>query len=67
MELTTVGTIAASGVRTIKAASDNIGVSAGQSLIIETSPGGAEILNAVVPAGKSWSVTVEVNVIETDV
>lgn len=41
-------------------------IAAGQSLKIETTPGGADILDAEVPAGKSWSAYIEVKVIETD-
>jgi hypothetical protein len=40
--------------------------SAGQSLRIETSPSGEEVLSAEVPAGKSWAVTVQLNIVETD-
>ncbi len=39
---------------------------AGQSIVIETSPGGREVLSAECPAGKTWSVTVSVSVDETD-
>ncbi len=42
-------------------------VSAGQTIKIETTPGGVEILNVVVPAGKQWSLNVSVDVRETDV
>ena len=45
---------------------DTATVSAGQSLVIETSPEGEEILDAEVPAGKSWAVTISVRVVETD-
>jgi len=43
-----------------------IEVSSGQALRIETSPGGREVLNAVVPEGKRWIVYVKVNVKEFD-
>ena len=45
----------------------DIVVSAGQQLIIETSPGGTEVLDATVPAGTQWTVTISVDVRETDV
>lgn len=50
-----------------KAASETFAVVAGQKLIIETSPGGAEILDIECPAGKKWSVSAVVDVTETDV
>ena len=43
-----------------------IGIVAGQRLIIETSPGGAEILDVTVPAGKQWTMTISVDIDETD-
>jgi len=53
---------------TIKFGSDEVTCSAGQSLKIETSPGGAELLNLECPAGKQWSnVRVNVQITETDV
>ena len=42
-------------------------VPAGKHVKIETSPSGVEILDAVVPAGKAWTVTVNVYIVETDV
>jgi len=39
---------------------------AGKRLKIETTPDGAEVLDAVVPSGKVWAVTISVAVIETD-
>ncbi len=39
---------------------------AGKKLKIETSPGGEEILNIDVPAGKNWNVSVTVSYSETD-
>ena len=41
-------------------------LTAGQTLTIETSPGGDEILSAEVPAGKQWTVTVSVGIDEVD-
>ncbi len=41
-------------------------IAAGQSLRIETSPGGAEILDVVVPPGKVWTVTSGVDIDEED-
>ena len=42
-------------------------VPAGQRLKIETSPGGGEILDVEVPAGKKWNVYVKVDIQESDV
>jgi len=52
--------------RTQKQGSDIFTLAAGKSLKIETSPGGSEYLDAEVPAGKSWQVTVSVHITETD-
>ena len=38
----------------------------GKSLIIETSPSGAEILNESVPAGKKWLVDIWLKIREVD-
>ena len=45
---------------------DNFDLIAGQSLKIETSPNGEEVINAVCPAGKVWHVHVAVVIEETD-
>lgn len=45
---------------------DNISITAGQRFTIETSPGGAEILDEECPVGKVWSVRVIVEITETD-
>ena len=39
-------------------------LTAGMHLKIETSPGGAELLDAVVPEGKTWQV--DINLVITD-
>lgn len=44
-----------------------IAIPAGQKLVIETSPGGSEILDVTVPAGKEWTVTISVSIDETGV
>ena len=44
----------------------DIVVAAGRRLVIETSPSGGEILDAEVPTGKQWTVTVSVSIDETD-
>ncbi len=44
-----------------------VDVPAGKSVKIETTPGGIEILNVVVPAGKRWEVSFGVDVREFDV
>jgi len=66
MDLETVGTIDASAAKTLLQGADSFSVAAGQSLKIETSPGGAEVLDAECPAGKAWTVSVRVTVTETD-
>ena len=45
----------------------DINVASGQSLRVESSPGGEEILNAVVPEGKRWVAHVKVDIQEFDV
>jgi len=44
-----------------------ITVLAGQSLTIETSPYGIEVLNAFPPTGKKWKVTCRIEIEETDI
>jgi len=51
--------------RTSKQGSDQLTLTAGKTLKIETTPDGEEILSATVPAGKTWTVTVSVHVLET--
>lgn len=51
--------------RVTKQGSDAFTLAAGKHLKIETSPSGDELLDAEVPAGKTWSVTVSVHVVET--
>jgi len=41
-------------------------VPAGKTLKIETSPQGDEILSATVPKGKVWSVSIVIDISETD-
>ena len=45
----------------------NIEVTSGKTLKIETTPGGGEILETTVPAGKKWTVYVKVEIQESDV
>lgn len=66
MELATIGTQSARSAGTMKAGREAIAVVAGQSLKVETSPHGEEVLNAECPAGKAWSVQVDVTITETD-
>jgi len=40
-------------------------IPAGKSLKIETSPDGEDILNAEVPAGKTWKTIIIVEIVET--
>jgi len=51
--------------RTTFQGSTSVSLAAGKNLKIETSPAGEELLNADVPAGKTWAVTVNVYVQET--
>jgi len=37
-----------------------------QSLIIETSPGGLDVLDEEVPSGKRWIVTIRLSITEQD-
>ena len=46
---------------------ETFNVSAGKTLAIETSPAGGEVFSDTVPAGKEWSVTVSLLIIESDV
>ena len=48
------------------AAGGNLTLAAGEHLTIETSPGGEEYLDVVVPNGKSWAVSVSVSITETN-
>lgn len=45
---------------------DDVSMSAGQHLKVETTPDGEELLDAVVPAGKVWTISVVVDIQETD-
>ncbi len=44
----------------------DLAVAAGQRLTVETSPGGAEVLDEIVPANKLWTVSLSVKIVETD-
>ena len=66
MELELVGELSEEPARTIKSAAGSFQVDAGQSLKIESSPRGEEILDADCPAGKVWTVRIELSVIEQD-
>ena len=66
MDIAEVGTIAAQAAGTIMSGHEAVAVADGQSLKIETSPDGEEVLNAECPAGKAWSVQVDVTITETD-
>lgn len=52
--------------RTLKRGEDNFVLPAGKTLKIETTPAGEEILQAEVPTGKKWAVSIIVNIVETD-
>ena len=45
----------------------NLTVTAGQSLKIETSPQGVDCLNVKVPSGEEWSVNLYVQIVKTDI
>lgn len=45
---------------------DAFNMVAGETLKVETSPGGEDILEVTVPAGKRWSVRVGVRISERD-
>ncbi len=42
-------------------------ITAGQTLTIETSPAGVEVLSVVVPVGKQWTTTIHVSIDEESV
>ena len=52
--------------RTSLTGTETVLVLAGKSVKIETTPDGVEILDAEVPAGKAWTVTVNVYIVQTD-
>ena len=66
MDIATIGTIDAQAAGTIKAGHEAVALTAGQSLKIETSPNGEDVLDIECPAGKAWSVQVDVTITETD-
>lgn len=45
---------------------DSVTMAAGQHLKIETSPDGEDVLDAVVPIGKSWEARISVFIVESD-
>lgn len=49
-----------------KDGNDTITLPPGKTMKIETSPDGEEIMNETVPAGKQWTITVGVHIVETD-
>ena len=66
MDIATVGTIEARSACNIKAGHATLAIAAGQSLKVETSPEGDEVLDVECPAGKAWSAKVDVTITETD-
>lgn len=53
--------------KSIKSGSEEgASIAAGQSLRIETSPDGEEILNVQCPVGKSWTARIIVEITETN-
>jgi len=47
------------------AGSGKIVIPGGKKLVIETTPQGEEILSATVPEGKTWTVSISINIIES--
>ena len=66
MDIETIGTIPAQTAGLIKAGHETVALAAGTSMKIETSPNGVEILDVECPAGKAWSVKLDVTITETD-
>ncbi len=66
MELASAGQRPAVVAAEMQQGWQSVELEAGKSFKIETNPGGVELLNATVPAGKHWTVAVQVTVIETD-
>ena len=64
MELKVIGTEGARPASTVMEDSETFSVAAGQSLKVETSPGGDDILDVECPAGKAWSVDITITVRE---
>ena len=52
--------------RNVRAGSQSFDVTAGQTLKMETSPQGIDVLNLDVPAGKKWRVEINVQITESD-
>ena len=52
--------------RVLKTGDDSFQMVAGQSLKIETSPSGGEVLAVTVPEGKVWQVLTYVSIVEMD-
>ncbi len=53
--------------KTIFTGDDNFQLAAGKHLKVETSPNGVDIYDGVVPAGKSWNVTVFMRIEESNI
>ena len=51
---------------TTRAAEATFSVAAGKSVKIETGPQGIDVMDEEVPEGKSWEVTIEVFITESD-
>jgi len=63
MELEHVSNLPA---RSVYVGAQSVTVSAGQTFKIESSPGGVEVLDVEIPAGKTWTVEVMVNISESE-
>ena len=66
MDIAIIGTQDARSAGTMKSGREVLSVVAGQSLKIESSPHGSEVLDVECPAGKAWSAQVDVTITETD-
>ena len=66
MDIKQTGILESRVATVIKKGHEVVNLSAGKSIKIETSPQGDELLNAMVPSGKEWAVSVWVTIHETD-
>ena len=54
-----------SPAKTLRTGRQTVIIPSGKSLKIETTPDGEEVLNEEVPAGKIWTVRLDVEIVET--
>ena len=53
--------------QTVMSGENIFNVAAGKTLTIETAPAGVEYLSKLVPTGKSWRVSVNITIVETNI